>query len=479
MKEIFIEKRENILRIAIRNNGILQECIVEEDAKGPVIGEIYKGRIKNILPSMNSIFVDLGLEKEGYLYYSNELKSKGLKKGDELLVEIIKEPLNDKGAKLTTKVNIPSKYMVIEDGSSGIEFSKRFKDDVKKEIILAEIEEIKGAKLIVRTEAANVSIEELNHEKNVLLREYERIQKKKNYSLNLGKVYGENLALTKVLRDKVGMEDVKVIIDNEGYYDFAKEYLKEEPNAKVNLYDGIRGLFDSYNLEKELLKLRHNKVILPCGGSIIIEKTEAMYVIDVNSGNNIKERNFEKMLLDTNLEAAKEIGRQILLRNLSGIIVIDFIDLRDKSHKGLVLRALKEALSSDGGNLKIFPFTELNLVQVARKRIGKSIYEYMEEECSLCKGAGRIVKLSYLENLINNEIVRYNNENSISDFYIEIDGNYENEIKGDLFSFLTNIGGLNKEIYINYISGLDGYKIEPLIFKNQKENIAKYLAKLG
>lgn len=479
MKEIFIEKRENILRIAIRINGMLQECIVEEESKGPVMGEIYKGRIKKILPAMNSIFVDLGLEKEGYLYYSNELKTKGLKKGDEILVEILKEPINDKGAKLTTKVNIPSKYMVIEDGGEGIEFSKRFNDDIKKELILENIEEIKGAKLIIRTDAANVEIDELAHEKKLILREYEKIQKKKNYSLKLGKVYGENLAITKVLRDKVGIEETRIWLDNEECYEFAKEYLSGEDNAKVQLYDGIRGLFDNFELEKELLKLRHNKVVLPCGGSIIIEKTEAMYVIDVNSGNNLKERNFEKMILDTNLEAAKEIGRQILLRNLSGIIVIDFIDLRDKSQKGLVIRALKEALDSDSGNLKIFPFTELNLVQVARKRMGKSIYEYMEEECLLCKGSGRIVKLSYLEALINNEIVRYNNENSINDFYIEIDENYSEKIKGDLFSFLNNIGGLNKEIYINYISGLDGYKIEPLIFKNQKENIAKFLVKLG
>ncbi|WP_143315624.1 ribonuclease E/G [Clostridium sp. HBUAS56017] len=478
MREIFIERREKKLRIGIKNKGILEECIVDEESTGPSIGEIYKGRVKNIIPATNSIFVDIGLEKEGYLYYSNELKSKGIKKGDEILVEILKEPLNEKGAKLTTKVGIPSKYMVLESTESGIEFSKRFKDEVKKELILAELKEVKGGKLIIRTEAANVSIEELKHERKLLEKEYEEINRRMNYSTKLGKLYGDNLAINKILRDKVGIEPVKIIVDNKGDFDFVEDYLKEEENVKLELFDDSKRLFDYYDIEKELLKLRHNKVVLPCGGSIVIDRTEAMYVIDVNTGKNIKERSFEKTILDTNIEAAREIGKQILLRNLSGIIVIDFIDLRDKSHKSIVMKELKEALKEDGGNHKIFPFTELNLVQISRKRVGKSIYEYMEEQCPLCLGSGALLKLSYLEGLINNEITRYHNENGINDFFIEVDETYKDNIREDIVSFLNNIDGLDKEIYINYVSGIEGYRIEPLIFKNQKKNIEQYLIKI-
>ena len=438
---------------------------------------LYKGRVKNIVPATNSIFVDLGLNKEGYLYYSNELKARGIKKGEEIIVEILKEPINDKGAKISAKFGIPSKYLVLESDGYGIEFSKRFKDEVKKELILAELEEIANGKLIVRTEAANVSIEELKHERKVLLNEYEDIQRKAKYSSNLGKLYGENLSLIKVLRDKISVDPVKVILDNKDDYEFAKNYLKDDESAKIILYTDNRALFDAYEIEKELLKLRHNKVVLPCGGSIVIDKTEAMYVIDVNTGKNIKERNFEKTILETNLEAAKEIGRQILLRNLSGIIVIDFIDLRDKAHKSIVMRELKEALKDDGGNVKIFPFTELNLVQIARKRIGKSVYEYMEEPCPLCKGSGRLLKLSYLEGLIRNEILRFYSENGINDFFIEINKTYEDMIKGDMLSFLKEIDGLDKGIYLNYIDEVEGYTLEPLIFKNQKANVSKYLIK--
>ena len=478
MKEIFVERRENILRIAIKNKGKLQELIVEEEKNGPVIGEIYKGRVKNIVPATNSIFIDINLNKEAYLYYSNELKSQGIKKGDEIIVEIIKEPLNEKGAKVTTNYSIPSKYMVLESKGSGIEFSKRFKDEVKKELIAAELEEVENAKLIIRTEAANVSYEELKHERKVLIKEYEEINRKMKYSKNNGKLYGENIALNKVLRDKVDLEPVKVVLDDIEDFDFANEYLKGEENVTVKLYNSTRGIFENYEIERELLKLRHNKVVLPCGGSIVIDKTEAMYVIDVNTGKNIKERSFEKTILETNLEAAKEIGKQILLRNLSGIIVIDFIDLKDKNHKSQVMRELKEALGEDAGNIKIFPFTELNLVQISRKRRGKSIYDFMEESCPLCKGSGRLLKLDYVEELIHNEILRYTNENGINEFLIELEDSYESRVKGDLVSFLKNIDALDKKIYINYIHGIEGYRVEPLIFQNQKANIEKYLVVL-
>jgi len=477
VKEILIERRGKTLRIAIKNKGKLLESIVDEEIDEPRIGELYKGRVKNIIPGTNSIFVDLGLDKEGYLYYSNELKRTGIKKGQEILIEVIKEPLNEKGAKLSTKFGIASKYMVLEKGK-GIEFSTRFKDDVKKALIAAELPEIDGAKLIVRTEAANVSIEELMHERNLLLKEYDEINRRMKYSTKLGKLYGENLAISKVLRDKVGIDGANIIVNDEADFEFIKKYIKDDENVKLKLFDKGKNLFDFYDIERELLKLRHRKVVLPCGGSIIIEKTEAMHVIDVNTGKNIKERSFEKTILETNIEAAREIGRQILLRNLSGIIVIDFIDLRDKSHKAQVMKELKEALKDDCGNLKIYPFTELNLVQISRKRIGKSIYEYMEEKCPLCNGSGRLLKLSYLEGLIGNEISRYSHENGINEFFIEIEESYMDKIKGDLVSFLKNIDGLDKEIYINYITGIEGYRIEPLIFQNQKKNIEKYLINL-
>ena len=262
-------------------------------------------------------------------------------------------------------------------------------------------------------------------------------------------------------------------MDNDVDFEKVLKFAGRESGINVERYNGYRNLFDFYGIEKELIKLRHNKVNLHCGGYIIIDKTEAMYVIDVNSGKNIKERNFNKTILETNLEAAKEIGKQIRLRNLSGIIVIDFIDIRDRSQRELVMSELYKSLKEDKGNVKIFPFTELDLVQIARRRQGKSIYEYMEEECSRCKGRGIILKLSYIEGLLKNEIIRMKVENSIDSFKIEIDSVYRDRIKEDIFTFLKEIDGLDKEIYLDYVDGIEGYKIEPLLFQAQKENLKK------
>lgn len=474
MKEIFIERREQLLRIAIKSNNELVESIVEENKNEPIIGEIYKGRIKNILPAINSIFVDLGLDKEGYMYYSDELKAKGIKKGEEILVEVIKEPINDKGAKLTSKVSIPGKYVVINCYEEGIEFSKRIEDKEKKNEILSNIKPLENVCITVRTEGANVSLEILKNEINKLYDEFKNINRQMKHSLGLKKLYGEDLTLSKLLMNSFGEEAAKIYTNNDIDFEKVSHFAKGEENIKVEKYEGYRNLFDFYGLEKELLKLRHNKVNLPCGGYIVIDKTEAMYVIDVNSGKNIKERSFNKTILETNLEAAKEIGKQIKLRNLSGIIVIDFIDMRDKNQKEIVMDALKESLKSDRGNVKIFAFTQLDLVQIARKRQGKSVYEYMEEQCTLCKGKGIILKLSYIEGLIKNEIVRMKEENSINCFHIQIDNVYKDRIKEDIFNFIKEIEALDKEIYITYEDGIEGYKIEPLIFQGQKDNLKDY-----
>lgn len=474
MKEIFIERRERILRIAVKSNNELIESIVEEKRNEPIIGELYKGRIKNILPGINSIFVDLGLEKEGYMYYSEELKAKNVKKGDEILVEVIKEPINEKGAKLTHKACIPGKYVVLNCYREGIEFSRRITDESVKKSILDNIDSLDNAGITVRTEGADVEIDVLKREINKLHEEFKKIDNQMKFSSNLKKLYGENLTLNKVLMNCSMNENIKIHVNNEEDFEYVSDFVKGEENFKVDLYDGYRNLFDFYGIEKELLKLRHNKVNLHCGGSIVIDKTEAMYVIDVNSGKNIKERSFNKTILETNLEAAKEIGKQIRLRNLSGIIVIDFIDMRDRSQKSAVMAALTESLKDDKGNIKIFPFTELDLVQIARKRQGKSIYEYMEEECTLCKGRGIILKLSYIEGLIKNEIVRMKEENSIDCFKIEIDSVYKDRIQEDIFTFMKEIDGLDKEIYLMYVDGIEGYRIEPLLFQAQKDNLKKY-----
>lgn len=473
MREIFVERNDNLLRIAIKEKGKLNRCFVEEINEEPNIGEIYKGRVKNIVPAINSIFVDIGLNKDAYMYYSKELREEGIKKGDEILVEIIKEPINNKGAKVSKNISIPGRYLVLTLGEKGISFSKRINREEEKERIKGVLENIEGYGITVRTEAVYASEEDLLLEKEEILFEMDNVIKKLNYSLNLGKVYGENIILNKVIRENLNNE-CKIILNNDADFIETKNLVEKYKNIEVEKYEGLRSLFDFYDIEREILKLRHKKVALNCGGNIVIDKTEAMYVIDVNTAKNIKGHNFNKTIMETNIEAAKEIGKQILLRNLAGIIVIDFIDMRDFSQKVEVMKALKEALKEDKGNVKVFPFTDLDLVQISRRRRGKSIYEYLEEPCKRCNKEGYVLKLSYIENLIRNNIIKSSEESSINSFYIELDRNYEEMVRGDIFGFLKHIHGLDKEIYLNFIDGIEGYKVEPLIFNNQKENLKIY-----
>lgn len=475
MREIFVEKRESLIRIAVKEEGELMECLVEEDSIEPQIGEVYKARVKNIIPGINSVFLDIGLEKEAYMYYSEELKSLGIKKGQDLLVEVLKESLGNKGAKVSNKVTVLGKFIVLTIGDEGITLSKRISDVEQKRRLTTLITPIRGIGIVFRTEAEFATNEELKEELEHLLNKRDEMERKLKYSKSIGKVKSNSL-ITRFF-EELSNKKTKVIVDSLEFLELIKSLINDKENFEFNLYEGTRTLFDYSGIEKEIIKLRHKKVNIPCGGYIVIDKTEAMYVIDVNSGKNTKGRDFNKTIMQTNLEAAKEVGRQIRLRNLSGIIVVDFIDMRDEKQKIPVLKELKKSLEADKGNVKIFSFTELDLIQISRKRRGKSIYEYLEEPCIKCKSNGFLLKLSYIETLIRNEIIKCSNENSIKDFYIEIDKNYEENVKGDLFKFLKSIDGLDKEIYLNFVNDIEGYKVEPLIFSNQKENYQKYKIK--
>lgn len=475
MREIFIEKREKLIRIAVKENDELVECLVEEENIEPQIGEIYKARVKNIIPAINSIFLDIGLSKEAYMYYNEELKRIGIKKGQEILVEVLKEPLRNKGAKVSNKVNLIGRYIVLTIGAEGITISKRISNIEQRKRLINITNPIKGIEIVYRTEAESASNEELLNELNSLLEKKEEMEKKLRYSTTIGKIKSNSMILR--FLEELDFRKTRIVSDDYEFLENIKKLLKEKNEFEFNFYENKGTLFDFHGIEKEIIKLRHKKVNLHCGGYIVIDKTEAMYVIDVNSGKNIKEKDFNKTIIQTNLEAAKEVGRQIRLRNLSGIIVVDFIDMRDETQKLPVIKALKKSLKADKGNVKIFPFTELDLIQISRKRKGKSIYEYLEEPCGRCKSNGFILKLSYIENLIRNEIIKCYNENSIKDFYIEIDKNYEKDIKEDIFKFLRNIDGIDKEIYLNFVYNIEGYKIEPLIFASQKKNYQKYKVK--
>lgn len=479
MREIFIEKNESLRRVAIKENGKLLECRIEEETNEPCVGEIYRGVIKNIVPAIRSAFVDIGYEKNAYMYLDDDINGH-VKKGQEVLVEVVKEELNSKGAKIFPFVNIPGRYVVLCNKDSDIRFSQKIKNEEFKDHVRKELQGLIPIGAKIRTQGENVSLELVKQEMLDLYKEYEEVEREFKFSMKPKKIYGDSSIVSKILRDCVNNNTSIICVDNKEDYDTVEKYMnrKEDMNAKLQLYEGHRNLFDYYGMEREILALRNPNVHLKCGGSLVIEHTEAMYVIDVNSGKNTKASNMENTAFTTNSEAASEIARQIRLRNLGGIIIIDFIDMIKDDHKEKVIEILEDGFKGDKNKTVIYNPTELNLVQIARKRSGKTIYEYIEEPCKVCNGHGKKLKLSYITLLIHNEILKKDAESVVKDIYVEINSLYKEAIEEDLFGFLKEIEALDKNIYLNFVKEVEYFKVEPLIFHSQIENLKCYKVNL-
>jgi ribonuclease G len=472
LKDIFIERQDNLLRIAIREKEIIKECFIEEENGEPYPGEIYKGIVKNIVPAIKCAFIDIGHKKNVYIYLDNKFKNTKLKKGEEVIVQVLKEDLGSKGAKVTNAISIPGKYCVLMTMDNKISFSKKIENEALKIELTKALEKPDDIGIMIRTEGVNASINTINEEINKLYQIYMDISNKSKYFNKIGLLFDNGGILGRVLRDKLNSDNCKIYVNEEKDLKYINEFLMDSLYGKitVKLHENSRTLFDYYGIEREILSLRNNRVCLNCGGYIVIDKTEAMYVIDVNSGKNVKSNSIEKTAYTTNYQAAEEVIKQIGLRNLSGIIVIDFIDMYNDENKEKIIEKLNEGFKYDKNKTVIYPFTELNLVQIARRRSGKSIYDYIEEDCESCIGKGKRIKFSYICMLIKNEILKISEQRDIKDIHVEIDESYANNIKGDVLNFIKDINALDKSIYVTYVKN-EYFKVEPLIFANQIENL--------
>jgi len=476
MKELFIERRERLLRIAVRSNDKLEECYIEVENNEPKQGQIYRGIVKNIIPAIKCAFIDIGTNKNCYMYLDRKFNNMNIKKNEELVVEVLKEGIGDKGPKVTNAFSIPGRYVVLETLYKEIRFSSKIKSEEFRNSVLTNIKLTKDLGIKIRTNAEKVSIDTLKEEIERLLLIYNYILKDFNLSSKPKLLYEGEGILDKVLRDKLDIDTDKIIINNKKDYNYIKEAIihNVDVHCTAELYAENRTLFDYFGIEKEILALRSSKVFLKSGGFIVIDKTEGMYVIDVNSGKNVKSSSIEKTAFQTNLEAAYEIGKQIRLRNLSGIIIIDFIDMTNVSFKEAIIDTLKRSFENDKNKTVVYNFTELNLVQLARKRIGRPILEYIEEDCEKCRGKGKKLKFTYLTELIRNEIYKIDNNLNIDNIYIEVNLSYEEDINSDIESFISSIKAQDKNVYLSYVQNKDITKVEPLIFSSDIEKMQKF-----
>ncbi len=406
-KEILINVTPQETRVAILENGILNDLYIERSRSRGLVGNIYKGKIVRVLPGMEAAFIEIGLEKAAFLHFSDVSKkykneddsaqiSHVLREGQEILVQVLKDQLGTKGARLTTNISIPSRYLVFMPNADNIGVSSRIEDEEDRERLknnlLEQEHRQQGAGYILRTAAELADKAALGSDLKYLNRLWENITKTKD--VKAGSVVHKDLPLfLRVLRDMVdeGLDVIRVDSREKHLImlEFAEKYVPEVANF-IEHYPGERPIFDLHGVEDEIQKGLERKVQLKSGGYLIIDQTEAMTTIDVNTGAFVGTRNLEETIFKTNLEAAQGIARQLRLRNLGGIIILDFIDMLEKEHKRQVIRALEKALANDHARTSISEVSSLGLVEMTRKRTRESLEHVLCDACPTCEGRGSI-----------------------------------------------------------------------------------------
>ena len=409
-KEILINITPQETRVAILENGMLYDLYIERSRSRGLVGNVYKGKVVRVLPGMEAAFVEIGLEKAAFLHVSDVAHKDSnnnnqgetvhivqlLREGQEILVQVIKDQLGTKGARLTTNITIPSRYLVFMPNADNIGVSSRIENEEDRERLknnlLAQEHRIQDAGYILRTAAEVADKDAIASDIKYLNRLWENINKPSD--VKAGSAVHKDLPLyLRVLRDMVD-EDIEVIrVDSREtsniMLEFAEKYVPEVAEF-IEHYPGERPVFDLHGVEDEIHKGLERKVQLKSGGYLIIDQTEAMTTIDVNTGAYVGSRNLEETIFKTNLEAAQGIARQLRLRNLGGIIILDFIDMIETEHKRQVMRALEKALEKDHARTSVCEVSSLGLVEMTRKRTRESLEHVLCGTCPTCEGRGTI-----------------------------------------------------------------------------------------
>ena len=433
MQRLIFNKNKYEIKIAYTVNEKLEEIYISNIFQKEIIGNIYKGKVVDILNEGKIVFLDIGLEKNAFLSFENKndgyLKEK-ISIGDNLIVQVLISERDNKGAKVSLDYSINSKNMVLLPYSNGISISKKIKDEAKEEKlkkffeIYSELEE-KG--IIFRTSSENVDLDVLEKEYKKILETNIDITKKFNQK-KIGLLFDNNIIIDKVLNKKNIDEVDEIITNDEETYSYIKEYLEKnnkfEILRKMKKYFLDENIFQKYNIKKQIDTALSKKVWLQSGGYLIIEKTEALVSIDVNTGRSVSD-DLEKTIFQTNLEASEEIARQVKLRNLSGIIIIDFINMRKLKYKKIVLDNLKENLKKDSAETYVFDYTELDLVQMTRKNEGKYLFEYyLDKKLSFNENEFNFLEERIILNLIE-ELDYLKEDKDIKNIKIKISKNLE------------------------------------------------------
>ncbi|MET0548859.1 MAG: ribonuclease G [Xanthomonas sp.] len=435
-QEILVNVTPRETRVAVIENGMLQELHIERGWRRGVVGNIYKGRVQRVMPGMQAAFVEVGLERAAFLHANDVVRPAPVGNGDteeatplpvsaavpivellrdgqDIVVQVVKDPIGSKGARLTTQISIPSRYLVLLPQSRVIGVSARIEDEAERQRLKTLVADLAashgGFGYIIRTNAEGQPAEALAEDIAYLSRVWNVVERRGRDGAPASIIY-EDLSLPlRAVRDLIRKDVEKVKVDSHETFErlqaFVAKYMPVLAE-RLELYTGDRPIFDLYGVEDEIARALDKQVPLKSGGYLVIDQTEAMTTIDVNTGSFLGQRNLEETVFRTNLEAAQAVARQLRLRNLGGIIIIDFIDMDDAEHRRQVLRTLEKALSRDHAKTTVYEFSPLGLVEMTRKRTVESLERQLSEPCPECSGRGSIKTAETVTYEIFREITR-------------------------------------------------------------------------
>lgn len=439
MNEIFIDVGHTESRVAVMENGKLVEIHIEAQNKGKLAGNIYKGIVENVLPGMQAAFINIGLEKNAFLYirdavafnYNEDKSSSGisinsiLKPGDEIIVQVSKEASGSKGARVTTRAAIPGRYIVLMPDTDYIGVSRRIENEFERDRLRDIIAKIKPEKMgvIVRTEAEGKEKDDFIEDIKFQTALWDRIMDEAKKS-GAPKLIHKDIDLAyRAVRDLLNRDTARLVINDSETYRNALEIVSlfsADKKDIVEYYDGNINIMDFHGIESSIEKALSREIPLKSGGYIVIDQTEALTVIDVNTGKYTGFSSLEDTVLFTNIEACGEIARQLRLRDIGGIIIIDFIDMHSEANRNRVIEELKNELKKDRTKSSVFGITQLGFVEMTRKKAGRRLSAVMQKTCPLCAGSGRIKDEDTIVRGIERKVERIFRETDIPAVLVEV-----------------------------------------------------------
>lgn len=417
-KEIIVQSNEDETQVAVLEDEQLVEIYIERSVSDRLVGSIFKGKVENVLPGMQAAFVNIGLEKNAFLYVEDAIPNGSefgddirlsirdvLKEGQEILLEVVKEPIGNKGPRVTRQLTLPGRFLVLMPGVDYIGVSRRITDEGERERLKNVAAKIKteDVGVIVRTVAEGATESELSDDLEMLMKIWQRILYKGRNSGAPALIHKDLELVKRILRDVVTDDVRRITVNSQSTYEQILEVTDKKFKVKVNLLEG-EDLFSRYNIHQELIRALKRKVWLKSGGHIVIDQTEALTSIDVNTGKYVGSVDLADTVLKINLEAAAEIARQLRLRNIGGIIIIDLIDMEKEEHRKKVLSKLEDELHKDKTKAHILGITSLGLVEMTRKKMRHSLSTALEKLCPCCEGKGRVLSENTIAIQIKEEL---------------------------------------------------------------------------